>query len=261
MGPRGAYGDYSAILGGVDNNIQSASTHSVILGGSGNFTTISTTNGQYSAIIAGEDNRISGDYSGILGGQGNRCAALYSAVIGSSGITATRNNTVYVPDLIIDGLTSVTDLQTNADGLIIDGASDVTLKDNIEELSNALEKIISLNPVSFEWKEEMKLRKGKVFGLIAQEVEKIIPQIVRERANGDGTLTVEYKELIPWIISAIQELVEKNYRLEEISNIVPQYTPNSTDDLMGVVGTMTRDDNYLYIKGSDGWRRSKLEKF
>jgi hypothetical protein len=248
----------------VDNNIQSASTHSVILGGSGNFTNIATTNGQYSAIIAGENNRISGDYSGIFGGVDNRCSGLYSAVIGSSGITATRNNTVYVPDLIINGLTSVTDLQTNADGLIIDGASDITLKDNIEELSNALEKIISLNPVSFEWKEEMKLREGKVFGLIAQEVEKIIPQIVRERANGDGTLTVEYKELIPWIISAIQELVE-NYKLAKVSpensNIVPQYTPDSTDDLFGRVGTMTRDDNYLYIKGSDGWRRSKLEKF
>jgi len=263
-GSRGAYGDYSAILGGVDNNIVSASTHSVILGGLGNFTNVATTNGQYSAIIAGEGNRISGNYSGIFGGKDNRCSALYSAVIGSSGITATRNNTVYVPDLIINGLTSVTDLQTNADGLIIDGASDITLKDNIEELSNALEKIISLNPVSFEWKEEMKLRKGKVFGLIAQEVEKIIPQIVRERANGDGTLTVEYKELIPWIISAIQELVE-NYKLAKVSpensNIVPQYTPDSTDDLFGRVGTMTRDDNYLYIKGSDGWRRSKLEKF
>ena len=83
---------------------------------------------------------------------GNRCSGLYSAVIGSSGITATRNNTVYVPDLIIDGLTSVTDLQTNADGLIIDGASDITLKDNIEELSNALEKNNFTKP-SFFWME------------------------------------------------------------------------------------------------------------
>ena len=227
----GAYSDYSAILGGVNNQIDELSNNSVILGGINNY------------IIDSIPNTI---------------------ILGGNGITATTGNTVYVPNLVITNLTSVSDLQTNADGLLIDFASDITLKDNIEELSNALEKIISLNPVSFEWKEEMKLRKGKVFGLIAQEVEKIIPQIVRERANGDGTLTVEYKELIPWIISAIQELVE-NYKLAKVSpensNIVPQYTPNSTDDLFGRVGTMTRDDNYLYIKGSDGWRRSKLEKF
>ena len=86
------------------------------------------------------------------------------------------------------------------------------------------------------------------------EVEKVIPQIVRERVNGSGTLTVEYKELIPWLISAIQELVKEN-------NIVPEYTPTSTDDSFGRVGTMVRDDNYFYIKGSDGWRRTSLEKF
>jgi hypothetical protein len=281
---RGAYGDYSAILGGVDNNIASGS-----------------------------------DYSAILGGANNRIAATYSAVIASSGITASRNNTVYVPDLIIDGLTSVTDLQTNADGLIIDGASDVTLKNNVTTISNALDKILNLNPVSFEWKEELKLREGKVYGLIAQEVQNVIPEIVRERAKGNGTLTIEYKELIPWVISAIQELsspdsplfkrseliletqtiasednnIELNYNGNKESSldggiivikgisetedakftinsdgdwitnnniipkgiVIPEYTPTSTS------GMITRDDSYIYIKGNNGWGRSVLETF
>jgi len=121
-----------------------------------------------------------------------------------------------------------------------------------------LDKILKLNPVSFEWVERMKLRGGDVYGLIAQEVEKIIPQIVRERSNGNGTLTVEYKELIPWIISAIQEFISK---YEEEKNIIEEYTPTSTNDEYGKIGLMTRDDDYIYIKGNNGWGRTRLENF
>ena len=248
-----------------------------------------------------------------------------SVILGGTEITATTSNMAYVPDLVIDGLINVNDLRTNGDGLIIDGASDITLKKNINSINDALNTILKLNPVSFEWVEEINLREGTVFGLVAQEVIEVIPEIVRKRAKGNGTLTIEHKELIPWIISAIKELatnsitltknkeliletqtiaaednnIELNYNgtkqtalnggitivkgIDDNTNsefsinsdgnwitnnhiipkglIIPTFTPASTNDSEGKLGEITRDDNYIYIKGNNGWGRSPLETF
>lgn len=229
-------GDRSGIIGGQGNSVVAPS--SIIAGGYGNLI-VSTgsasfiAGGQYNVIASGVDN---------------------SAVIGGTNITATTNNMVYVPDLVINGLTSVTDLQTDSTGLIIDGASDITLKDNVEEIKNPLETILKLKPVSFEWKPEMKLREGKVFGLIAQDVQEVIPEIVRERANGGGTLTLDYKEIIPWLIGAVQELGTSRLSLKE-------YTPVSSSDKIGASGDAVWDADYIYIKTNDGWKRSSLTNF
>jgi hypothetical protein len=42
---------------------------------------------------------------------------------------------------------------------------------------------------------------------------------------------------------------------------IPYYKPNSSEDINGNIGNITRDDEYLYIKCQDGWRRSSLERF
>lgn len=198
--------DYSFIGGGSGNSIDGSSdtAYSSFIGGGINSRILKADN---AAMIGGDGNFIdSGDNSVTVGGSGNTINAINSVIIGGSGITGLTPNMVYVPDLIIDGLTGVTNLQTDANGQIIDEASDITLKDNIKTLSGSLNKILQLNPVSFEWKPEMNLRQGTVYGLIAQEVNNVIPEIVRERGKGNGTLTLEYKELIPWLIGAVQEL-------------------------------------------------------
>ena len=58
---------------------------------------------------------------------------------------------------------------------------------------------MKLNPVSFEWKTD----DSKSFGLIAQEVEEIIPEIVHVKE--DGTKTVSYIQLIPMLISMVKD--------------------------------------------------------
>jgi hypothetical protein len=240
------------------------------------------------AFIGGSDHTT---YTGatdfaFVGGTGNTISTNVerSVVIGGSDITASTNDMVYVPDLVIDGLTSVTDLQTDANGQIIDGASDITLKDNVETLENPLEKVLALNPVSFEWKPEMNLREGKVFGLIAQEVKEVIPEIVRERAKGNGTLTLEYKEIIPWLVGAVQQLAsgyettglkdnDSELKTDKYGRwiaspalsskhlILPEFTPTSTNDERGTTGDSVWDDDYIYIKTNGGWKRSSLENF
>ena len=43
--------------------------------------------------------------------------------------------------------------------------------------------------------------------------------------------------------------------------VIPEYTPTSSLDTNGIVGNFTRDENYLYIKGNNGWKRVNLESF
>ena len=66
------------------------------------------------------------------------------------------------------------------------------------QLTNSIELLSKLNPVSFDWKDSGE----KSFGLIAQEVEKILPEIVHQKT--DNTKTVSYIQLIPLLIQAIK---------------------------------------------------------
>lgn len=83
--------------------------------------------------------------------------------------------------------------------------SDIRLKKNIEPLSYGLKEVLQLRPVSYDWKDNS--GKNKI-GLIAQEVKKIIPQVV----IGDETkenLGMNYAELVPVLINSIKELQQQ----------------------------------------------------
>jgi hypothetical protein len=43
--------------------------------------------------------------------------------------------------------------------------------------------------------------------------------------------------------------------------VIPEYTPTSSSDAYGIVGNFTRDENYLYIKCLNKWKRANLENF
>jgi len=81
--------------------------------------------------------------------------------------------------------------------------SDIRFKDNINEITNGLSIVNNLRPVEFTWKETNK----KAFGVIAQEIEQILPEIVS--TNDSGIKTVSYDQIIPFLISAIKELQEE----------------------------------------------------
>lgn len=91
-------------------------------------------------------------------------------------------------------------------------ASDARFKKNIEPLYQSLQKILQLKGVSYEMKTEefaqRNFASGTQIGLIAQEVEKIIPEVVS--TGPDGYLAVDYAKLVPVLIEAIKEQEEKN---------------------------------------------------
>ena len=96
--------------------------------------------------------------------------------------------------------------------------SDERLKNNVKNLENGLDVIEQLRPVSYTWKEGM--GRGNDFGLIAQEVEKILPELVHEtdlifQDNDETYKTLSYERLVPFLIKSIQELNNKIKELEK----------------------------------------------
>ena len=94
--------------------------------------------------------------------------------------------------------------------------SDARLKENVRDINNALEKILSIRGVIFDWTEAEVKRRGGLdnyfvrkdnIGVIAQEIEKIVPEVVGTRH--DGTKAVKYELLVPLIVEAIKELNAK----------------------------------------------------
>jgi predicted heme/steroid binding protein len=80
--------------------------------------------------------------------------------------------------------------------------SDIRLKNINSHIDNAVEKLSTLQTINFSYKND-KFKKQNL-GLIAQEVEKIFPELIDK--NNEGMLGVRYTELVPVLIKAIQEL-------------------------------------------------------
>ena len=92
--------------------------------------------------------------------------------------------------------------------------SDYRLKENIRPIERPLEKILNLDGKEFDWKKSG----DPDFGLIAQDVEKIIPKLVKEKnilGAEETQKVVNYISIIPLLIESIKEL---NDKIEEIKN-------------------------------------------
>lgn len=87
--------------------------------------------------------------------------------------------------------------------IIAFSSSDERLKENISEISNSLDKVNTLRGVEFDWKENYHFS-GHDVGIIAQEVQKVLPEAITNRV--DGYLAVRYEKLVPLLINSIKEL-------------------------------------------------------
>jgi hypothetical protein len=89
--------------------------------------------------------------------------------------------------------------------------SDGRLKEDIEPLSRALDKINSLRGVNYKWKDSQRDNRRQV-GLVAQEVEAVLPEIVH--ADAEGTKSIAYGNLTAVLIEAVKELSSRLAVLE-----------------------------------------------
>ena len=95
-------------------------------------------------------------------------------------------------------------------------SSDITLKDNVRPIESAIFKVQQIRGVEFDWNEkstELQQEKGHDVGLIAQEVEKVLPEVVQIRE--DGIKAVAYEKVVPLLVEAIKE---QQTLIEDLSN-------------------------------------------
>lgn len=87
--------------------------------------------------------------------------------------------------------------------------SDHKLKENVVSIKNATEIVKKINAVEFDWKDN----KRKSSGVLAQELEKILPHLVTD--PGNGTKSVDYSGLIAYLIQSVKELSDRLDNLED----------------------------------------------
>ena len=97
-------------------------------------------------------------------------------------------------------------------------SSDKTLKENIFNIENPLDKVSKLNGVYYNWTSEAQEKydhfgKEKEVGVIAQDVEEVLPEIVATRE--DGTKAVKYDRICALLIEAVKDLKKE---IEELKS-------------------------------------------
>ncbi len=95
-------------------------------------------------------------------------------------------------------------------------SSDITLKDNVRPIESAIFKVQQIRGVTFDWNEKsskLQQEKGHDVGLIAQEVEKVLPEVIQIRE--DGIKAIAYEKVVPLLVEAIKE---QQTLIEDLSN-------------------------------------------
>lgn len=94
--------------------------------------------------------------------------------------------------------------------------SDARCKQDINVLSNSLDKVINLQGVSFNWQEDELMgdspAEDKQIGFIAQDVEKVLPEVVTK--NSQGQLSLDYSSIIPLLVEGMKTQ-QKNIQSQE----------------------------------------------
>ena len=163
-------------------------------------------------------NHVSNIALSIYGGYGSTGATIYS-----SGNIAT-NGYITVDDGLGVGTagTATAGLIRATNDVIAYYSSDKRLKNNLIKIGNPLDKISQLNGYEFDWiaKEGIHENEGHDVGVIAQEVEKVIPEIVQTRDS--GYKAVKYEKIVPLLIEGIKEQQEQidelKKEVEELKN-------------------------------------------
>jgi len=95
--------------------------------------------------------------------------------------------------------------QIEASGDVIAfGSSDERLKDNIQPITEPLWKVSQIGGYTFDWNDKQDTYEGHDVGVVAQEIHKVLPEVVAERSN--GYLGVKYEKIVPLLIESIKEL-------------------------------------------------------
>ena len=150
--------------------------------------------------------------SGIIVGNGSNFVLETGATMRTSLGLGTASD-VQFNDMQVDSLGVATAASGTSGEITAFFSSDVALKENIENISSPMEKVQNLNGVLFDWKQDYIDGKGgedgyfvrkRDVGVVAQDVEKVLPEVVGTRP--DGVKAVKYDRLCALLIECVKDL-------------------------------------------------------
>ena len=157
-----------------------------------------------SAAIVGDDNiNTTLTYAGLFNGK-----------VKVNGNVSIDGNLSFVGNKVLTGYSA--SFTSNVCAANITCPSDIRFKKNIIPLENSLSNILKVNGVRYDWKQEEFPEKNfsdkNQIGFIAQEIEKIFPEMVV--TDEKGFKSVDYAHITPVLVEAIKELTMRNEKLE-----------------------------------------------
>jgi hypothetical protein len=101
----------------------------------------------------------------------------------------------------------------------IAGSSDARFKTNVSPIANPLKKVLQLRGVNFDWNQsqfpDRTFSSKRALGFIAQEVEKVLPEVVETEKSADGYKAVQYDKVVALLVEAIKEQQKQINRLQK----------------------------------------------
>lgn len=204
-------GPYAVWHGGMTSFINSAISGSIVYGTSGTDGADAT-----DVTFCGSGGSISSTRGAYLRLYGNETSSSGGAVTLSAGNVASGNiqlvtgganrlQVTYGGDVRLNGLSGggTTGASIDNDGDLIRTPSDLRLKEDITDITAGLDKVRAMRGVTFNWKDKQSYGFRRDYGMIAQEVEAVIPEVVTQ--NPDGMKSLDYQKIVPVLVEAIKD--------------------------------------------------------
>ncbi|MCK4857653.1 MAG: tail fiber domain-containing protein [candidate division Zixibacteria bacterium] len=244
----GATNSFSTVGGGSSN--QATGEFSTVGGGNGNHA-----RSYWSTVSGGYSNRANGSCSTVPGGHLNYADSAYTFAAGRRAKAVHDGAFVWADHTDADFTSTASDqFLIRANGGVgigtnspseelhvvgdicytgtIGACSDVRYKKDIETIGAALETVLQLRGVTYNWKQgeypDQKFDDQTHLGFIAQEIKDLLPGVVM--TDNDGYMSVDYSRLTPLLVEAMKELKTENdelrNRLAKIEALLQQLVNN-----------------------------------
>ena len=185
------------------------------------LTSISATTGSFVLQLFESSSTIIHSGSNVFGDENTDTQQFTGSILISGSGAGNGSSIITTGSINISGSLGVGTAASGVVGAILAtndvvafASSDERLKENVELIGSAVEKVEAINGVTFDWipMEGVHVHSGHDVGVIAQEVEKVLPELVTTRDN--GYKAVKYEKLTAVLIQAVKELSERVKTLE-----------------------------------------------